>query len=102
MSYGANIVFRMRWMAGLALGLLALIIPVAFAGSGAELPAGGSAPAAAPVTPSLMAARTPAKRVEVIVQLAPGTRRAAAGPLVRELGGKVTGDLHIINGVAAK
>jgi serine protease AprX len=108
MSYGGNIVFRMRWMAGLALGLLALILPVALAGSGPELPAGGSAPAAAPVTPALtpalaeMADRTPRRRVEVIVQLTPGTSRAAAGPLVRELGGHVTRDLHIINAVVAK
>jgi serine protease AprX len=105
MSHAPNIVFRMRWMAGLALGLLALVLPVALAGSG---PAGGPAPAAAPVTPSLtpaladMAARTPTKPVEVIVQLAPGTTRAQAGPLVRGLGGMVTRDLHIINAVVAK
>jgi serine protease AprX len=108
MPYAANIVFRMRWMAGLALGLLAVVLPIALAGSGAELPSVRTAPAVAPVTPSLtpaladMAARTPGKRVEVIVQLNPGTTRAAAAPLVAELGGKVTRDLHIINAVVAK
>ena len=38
----------------------------------------------------------------MIVQLNPGTTRGAAAPLVRELGGKVTRDLHIINAVAAE
>ena len=33
--------------------------------------------------------------------MTPGTKRAAAAPLVRELGGKVTRDLHIINAVVA-
>ena len=62
----------------------------------------------AEVTPSLtpvladMAARTPGKQVEVIVQLDRRHDRAVAAPLVRELGGKVTRDLHIINAVVAK
>src|SRR4051794_33136033 len=108
MSYASNIVFRMRWMVGLALGLLAIALPLAIAGSGAELSPAGSAPAVAPVTPSLspaladMAARPPGKRVEVIVQLTPGATRAAAAPLVAELGGRVTRDLHIIKAVVAK
>jgi serine protease AprX len=106
MPYAANIVFRMRWMVGLALGL-ALMLAFALSGSGAQLPSAGSAPAVAPITPSLspaladMAARTPAKQVEVIVQLNAGTTRATATPLVRALGGKVTRDLHIINAVVA-
>src|SRR4051794_35174542 len=99
----------MRWMAGLALGLLAILLPVALTGPGSGLPAAGdSTPALAPVTPSLspaladMAARTPRKPVEVIVQLNAGTTRAHAAPLVRELGGRVTRDLHIIHAVVAK
>ncbi|HKG36160.1 MAG TPA: S8 family peptidase [Solirubrobacterales bacterium] len=108
MTFAGNIVFRMRWMAGLALGVLAIALPVAFAGSGAQVPSAGSTPALAPITPSLtpaladMAERTPGKRVEVIVQLTAGAKRADAAPLVRELGGTVTRDLHIINAVVAK
>ena len=103
-----NIVFRMRWMIGLALLAMVAALPVALAGSGAELPATGDAPVATAPQPSLspaladVAARSPQKRVEVIVQLDQGTTRAAAAPLIRELGGKVTRDLHIINAVVAE
>ena len=103
-----NIVFRMRWMVGIALLAIAAALPVALTGSRAELPSVEAAPAAAETLPSLnpslaaLAERSPSKRVEVIVQLNPGTTRADAAPLVRELGGKVTRDLHIINAVAAK
>ena len=107
MPYAPNIVFRMRWMVGIALLAIAAALPVALTGSRVELSAAGSAPVVADPTPSLtpaladMAERTPAKRVEVIVQLNPGTTRSAATPVVRELGGKVTRDLHIINAVVA-
>jgi serine protease AprX len=107
MPYTPKIVDRMRWMLGLALVAIAAV-PVAFSGSRGELPAVDHAPVAVQTLPSLnpaladLAARSPHKRVEVIVQLSPGTTRAQAGPLVRELGGKVTRDLHIINGVAAE
>jgi serine protease AprX len=106
-TFAGNIVFRMRWMIGLALGLLAIAVPVAMGGAGAQLPSAGGSPTVAPVTPSLtpaladMAARAPRKRVEVIVQLAPGTTRGQAGPLVQKLGGRVTRDLHIIHAVVA-
>ncbi len=107
MPYAPNIVFRMRWMIGLALIAIAAI-PVALSRPAAELPATDTALAAAVELPSLnpaladLAAREPGKRVEVIVQLDAGTTRAAAAPLVREAGGKVTRDLHIINAVAAE
>ena len=107
MPYAPNIVFRMRWMIGIALLAIAAI-PVALSRPAAELPATGAAPAAAATLPSInpaladLAAREPGKRVEVIVQLDAGTTRAAAAPLVREAGGKVTRDLHIINAVAAE
>ena len=106
--YAPNIVFRMRWMVGIALLAIAAALPVALTGSRVELPSVEAAPAAAEALPSLnpslaaLAERSPGKRVEVIVQLNPGTTRADAAPLVRELGGKVTRDLHIINAVAAK
>ena len=107
MPFAPNIVFRMRWMVGIALLAIAAIVPATIARSGAELPATGSAPVAAAPLPSLtpaladLAARTPGKRVEVIVQMTAGTKRAAAAPLVRALGGRVTRDLHIINAVVA-
>src|SRR3954464_6850302 len=108
MPYSApNIVFRMRWMIGIALLAIAAST-VALTGSRAALPAPDAPVAAAETLPSLtpaladLAARSPQKRVEVIVQLNPGTAHAAAAPLVRELGGKVTRDLHIINGVSAE
>jgi serine protease AprX len=108
MPYSApNIVFRMRWMIGVALLAIAAST-VALTGSRAALPAADPAVAAAETLPSLnpaladLAARSPHERVEVIVQLNPGTARGAAAPLVRELGGKVTRDLHIINAVAAE
>jgi serine protease AprX len=108
MPYSApNIVFRMRWMIGIALLAIAAST-VALTGSRAALPATDAPVAAAVTLPSLnpaladLAARSPHKRVEVIVQLNPGTTRGAAAPLVRELGGTVTRDLHIINAVAAE
>src|SRR4051795_11132067 len=104
MPYSApNIVFRMRWMVGIALLAIAALI-----GPHAAAPAPDAPVAAAQTLPSLnpaladLAARSPRKRVEVIVQLSPGTTRAAVAPLVREQGGKVTRDLHIINAVAAE
>ncbi len=108
MPYAPNIVFRMRWMIGLALLAIAAALPVALAGSRAELPATGDAPVVTAPQPSLspaladIAARSPQKRVEVIVQLNQGTTRSAAAPLLRELGGKVTRDLHIIHAVVAE
>jgi serine protease AprX len=107
MPYAPNIVFRMRWMIGIALLALAAIVPAALSRSGAELPATGPAPVVAAPMPSLtpaladLAARHPGKRVEVIVQLAAGTQRGAARPLIQKLGGTVTRDLHIINAVVA-
>ena len=109
MPYASNIFFRMRWMVGVAFAGLAAMIPVALSGSGASVaPATASAsiPVAAQpaLTPALatLAERSPAKRVEVIVQLDQGVKRGQAAPMVSELGGKVTRDLHIINAVAAK
>ena len=108
MPHAPNIVFRMRWCAGFVLAALAML-PLTLSGAAPSLPSLASAAGpAAPATPSLspaladMAARTPAKQVEVIVQLNAGTTRADAAPIVRELGGTVTRDLHIINAVVAK
>jgi serine protease AprX len=107
MPFAPNIVFRMRWMIGIALLALAAIVPATVARSGAELPTTGSAPVAAAPLPSLtpaladLAVSKPGKRVEVIVQMTQGTQRTAATPLIQTLGGRVTRDLHIINAVVA-
>ncbi len=107
MSHAPNIVFRMRWMIGIALLAIAAVVPAPFARSGAELPSTGSAPVAAAPQPSLtpaladLAASKPGKRVEVIVQMNAGTKRSVATPLIQKLGGRVTRDLHIINAVVA-
>ena len=99
---------RMRWMVGIAVVAILMALPVALGGSPAELPVTQTAPVAAETLPSLhpslaaLAERSPRKHVEVIVQLDEGMTRAAVAPLVRELGGKVTRDLHIINAVAAE
>jgi serine protease AprX len=56
------------------------------------------------ISPSLsdLADRHPGRQVEVIVQLDAGTKPAAGRDVVRSLGGRVTGDLHIIHGLAAE
>ena len=110
MPYSApNIVFRMRWMVGIA--LLAIAAVHRRADRLARRRCRPRTPPVAAVADAAVAEpgagrRWPrarrSKRVEVIVQLNPGTTRAAAAPLVRELGGKVTRDLHIINAVAAE
>ncbi len=56
------------------------------------------------ISPSLsdLADRHPGRQVEVIVQLDAGTKPAAGRDAVRSLRGRVTGDLHIIHGLAAE
>jgi serine protease AprX len=103
------VVFRMRWMVGLALAVLGATLPVALSSSNAELalPSLDRAPAMAALQPSVtpalatLAERAPSRRVEVIVQLTQGTKRAQASSAVSSLGGRVTRDLHIINAVVA-
>ena len=49
-----------------------------------------------------MAAGSPRRRVEVIIQLRPGVSAAQGRALVRSLGGQPGLDLHIINGLSAR
>ena len=49
-----------------------------------------------------MAGSHPARRVEVIVQLDRGTNPRVGKELISAVGGHVTGDLHVINGLAAR
>jgi serine protease AprX len=107
MPYASNIVFRMRWFAGLLLGAF-IAFPLMLPGAPSVIPSSPSSAAPAATQPAVssalaaMAAHTPGKQVEVIVQLNAGTTRADAVPLIRALGGTVTRDLHIINAVVAR
>jgi len=64
--------------------------------SGTATMPGGASPALTD-----LAATRPGREVEVIAQFQPGVEPAQARGLVRKAGGRVTGDLHVINGLAA-
>ena len=81
--------------------------------SGSPASAGGLAPATGTsgspsalreLVPQLthLAATSPHRRVQVIVQLRPGVDATAGRALVRSLGGSPGLDLHIINGLSAQ
>ena len=95
-------------MIGIALLAIAAIVPATIARPALSCPPRAPLLSPPPPLPSLtpaladLAVSKPGKRVEVIVQLTPGTERAAATPLIERLGGRVTRDLHIINGLGAK
>jgi serine protease AprX len=95
---------RIRWgMCGMSTvvsaGLLALTVLVAVQLPAqlaqAELPTSGA-------TLTELASTEPGKTVDVIVQLERGTSAAHGAALVRNAGGEVTRDLHIINGFGAE
>src|SRR5215213_1163163 len=107
MPYAPNIVFRMRWFAALLLGaFIALPLMLPGAPSLTPSPSSNGAPAATQpaIAPGLaaVAARTPAKRVSVIVQLRSGATSAAAMRSVRLAGGRTTQRLSVINGFGAR
>jgi serine protease AprX len=85
--------------------VLAVVLAVPFtsglAGLGAAPQSGPSAVHMAPALAGL-ATDQPTKRVEVIVQLDPGTDVSQARKLVRAAGGRVTGELPIIGALAAR
>jgi serine protease AprX len=101
---------RLSWkghpgVRALIAGALALAMLVAFTAAGNSLvaPSGASAVTAGSGSHSALAdlaARTPDKRVEVIVQLRSGTDAAAAQRLVASAGGTVERELPIINGLS--
>jgi serine protease AprX len=102
---------RIRWgfSAMCAAALLTLAVSLSLAGTTAGVPAspGNGHPAAATMdggaSPALvkLAAAQPAKQVEAIVQFKTGVEPGEARRMVRSAGGRVTGDLHVINGLAA-
>ena len=102
-----------RWMvAGVAALLIAAVAALALASPRAAGTAASpaamtvTAPAGQPVnvTPALarLAQRDPSRRVEVIVQLQRGTAPARGRVTVKDLGGKVVTELHVINALAAE
>ncbi len=103
---------RIRWgfwaMCSAALLAAAVSLPFAFATAGIpSLPQGGQAAAATVdggASPALakLAATRPATQVEAIVQFRAGVEPRDARKLVRTAGGRVTGDLHVINGLVAR
>jgi len=100
---------RTRWgmTAFASAGLLFILMFVAAKLPAAALTADGTAAtrtAQSSISPSLsdLADRHPQRRAEVIVQLDAGTEPATGRELVRSLGGRVTGELPIINGLAAR
>jgi serine protease AprX len=89
--------FGMSTLASAGLLVLTVLVAVQLPGqlAQAELPASGA-------TLSELASTEPGKTVDVIVQLDRGTSAAHGAALVRNAGGAVTRDLHIINGLGAE
>jgi serine protease AprX len=111
MSPTIGIVERMRWMSVLvASAVLTVGVIIALSVVGKPLTAPVAAPtsnaagSSATLDPRIgtLAARHPNRVVEAIVQFKAGVTAATQGADVARLGGRVTGNLHIINGVAAK
>ena len=103
---------RIRWgfSAICAVALLTAAVSLSFVLPSAGVttsPANGH-PAAATLdggaSPALvkLGATQPGKPVEAIVQFKTGVEPSAQRQLVRAAGGRVTGDLHVINGLAAR
>jgi serine protease AprX len=94
-------------MCAAALLTVAVSLSLALTTAGVPASPGNGHPAAATIdggaSPVLakLAAAQPAKQVEAIVQFKTGVEPAEARGLVRSAGGRVTGDLHVINGLAA-
>jgi serine protease AprX len=103
---------RIRWgfsaICAAALLTIAVSLSLAFTTAGVPTSPGNGHPAAATLdggaSPALvkLAATKPGKQVEAIVQFKTGVKPADARQLVRTNGGRVTGDLHVINGLATR
>jgi serine protease AprX len=99
-------VSHLAWRARAVAGLLALVaaLTTAFALQSAQ---GSATASSAPSVPSVatlgdVAATDPARSVEVIVQFSGAAAFERGAELVRNSGGTVTRDLHVINGLAAR
>jgi serine protease AprX len=112
MTSRIGIVHRMRWMQALAgAALLALAVLAAGAAASSAVgavrsPHAALAPAADPtaVDPRLraLAARQPKASAEVIVQFSRSLPASGQRALVARSGGRVTRELHVIHGLAAR
>jgi serine protease AprX len=111
MSPTIGIVERMRWMSALvASAVLTVGVIIALSVVGKPLTAPVAAPtseaggSSATLDPRIgtLAAHQPNRIVEAIVQFKAGVTAAAQRADVARVGGRITGNLHIINGVAAK
>ena len=109
MSPTIGIVERMRWMSALvASAVLTVGVIIALSVVGKPLTAPVAAPASdaagspATLDPRIgtLAARHPSRVVEAIVQFKTGVTAAAQRADVARVGGRITGNLHIINGYA--
>lgn len=97
---------RVKWLAG-CVAAVGLMLAAGVSHGAPRLSLGSPTVAPTPpatLAPSLgqLAAAHPNRSVEVIVQLRAGVRPGRVENVVREAGGKVTRDLHIINGFAAR
>ena len=100
---------RIRWgfWAMCSVLVLSAAVSLSLATNGVpSLPQAGQTAAAMPGGPSPaladLAAKHPGKHVETIVQFQSGTKAGQAHGIVRDAGGRVTGELHVINGLAAR
>ena len=103
---------RVRWgfsaFSAVALLIAAVSLSLVFAQTGVSTPTSDLPPAAATLdggaSPALvkLAGTKPGTQVEAIVQFETGVKPSTSRELVRTAGGRVTGDLHVINGLAAR
>ena len=97
---------RIRWgfSAGTSTAMLAVLLLLATAFTATATRGSGSAAVTGVASPSLvkLAGAQPSKPIEAIVQFENGVSRSSAGKLVSASGGRVVGDLPIINGLAVK
>ncbi len=98
---------KVAWPVGLAsftVFMTALALSLSGFGYGQQTGSTGNDTATGVVSSGLaeMAGSHPARRVEVIVQLDRGTNPRVGKDLISAAGGQVTGDLHVINGLAAR
>jgi serine protease AprX len=108
MSISLALTRRTRWglAAGASIAMLALLVVLAtLPATGLTHSAAASSEAASGIasTPLVrLADKHPGRSVEAIVQFENGVNSSAAHKLVRANGGRVTGDLPIINGLVAR
>ena len=91
-------------LAGLTVFMTALALSLSASGYGQQAGTTGNDTVTGVVSSGLaeVAGSHPSRRVEVIVQLDRGTNPRVGKDLIAAAGGHVTGELHVINGLAAR